>query len=82
MTIDATGKEIVIGQRYGYSKSSNGTTIVVTGTATKAENGKVTLGDIIEKSYLWVSDGKTTPTRVTNYTRQRSISAVQVFPVN
>lgn len=82
MSIDATEKEIVIGQRYGYSKSSNGTTIVVTGTATKAENGKVTLGDIIEKSYLWVSDGKTTPTIVTNYTRQRSISAVQVFPVN
>lgn len=84
MSIDATEKEIVIGQRYGYSKSSNGTTIVVTGTATKAENGKVTLGNIVEKTYMYVSEGKTKPHNViyTMYFRQRSIAAVQVFPVN
>lgn len=82
MSIDATEKEIVIGQRYGYSKSSSGYTYVVIGTATKAENGKVTLGNIVEKTYMYVSDGKTKPHNVINHKRQRSIAAVQVFPVN
>ena len=52
MTIDATGKDIVIGQRYGYSKSASGYTRVIIGTATKAEDGKVTLGEIEEKENI------------------------------
>jgi len=40
MTVDATGNEIVIGQKYGYSKQANGYTRVMIGTAFKAENGK------------------------------------------
>lgn len=41
---DALGQKIVIGQRYGYSQSSNGYTYVKVGIATKQHtNGKTTL---------------------------------------
>ena len=72
MTIDATGKEIVIGQRYGYSKSSNGFTRVIIGTATKSEAGKVTLGEIEEKEYLYLYKAHTTPYKVVNSNRRSS----------
>jgi hypothetical protein len=81
MTIDATGKEIVIGNQYGYSKSSNGATWVVIGTAVKVNNGKVTLDDTVEKRYIYVSSGKQEAYNTKEGNRKRTIAAVQVFHV-
>lgn len=82
MTKDATGKEIVIGSQYGYSKSSNGFTYVTIGEASKVNNGKITLKNTTEKRYLWVSQGEVSPTKITNSTKSRTLAAVQVFPIN
>ncbi len=83
MTIDATGKEIVIGTQYGYSKSSCGFTRVIIGTATKTNFAKVTLANIEEKEYMYVHEKTvSTPYKITNPKNSRTLSAVQVFPIN
>lgn len=81
MIIDATGREIVIGQKYGYSKQNNGWTSVVIGTAIKAEKGKVSLNEIEEKEFLWISSGNIEPNSVNHPTRARSVTSLLVFPV-
>lgn len=80
MTIDATGKEIVIGSQYGYSNNRNGFTRVITGSATKALNGKVTLANVTEKTYLYAADNR--EPRIKTPKNSRTIAAVQVFPIN
>lgn len=81
MVVDAMGNEIVIGEYYGYSKSSSGYTWVVTGRASKAVNGKVTLGNITETSYLYVGEGRQDPHKVVKEDRKRTIGSVQVFHI-
>lgn len=81
MVVDAMGNEIVIGEYYGYSKSSNGFTYVVTGKAYKTANGKVTLEDITEKSFSYVSGGVQEPYKITKEERRRNIGSVQAFHI-
>lgn len=40
---DALNKEIIIGEKYGYSQNSNGITTIRIGTAEKFKEGRVTL---------------------------------------
>lgn len=82
MTTDATGQEIIINEYYGYSKSNNGSTWIVTGSAVKAENGKVTLTDITEKLYTCLGEGNMEPSRVVKTDRKRTLSSVQVFHIS
>lgn len=81
MEVDAMGNPIVIGEYYGYSKSSSGHTWVVTGRAYKTANGKVTLEDITEKSFLYVGEGKQEPHKVVKEDRRRNLGSVQVFHI-
>jgi len=79
---DALGNDIVIGCRYGYSKSSNGVTNVVTGEALKLHsNNKVQLGNIIDKSYLWIGEGRDDHS-IDEPTRKRTVSSIQLFKVS
>lgn len=80
-TIDAVGEEITIGAEYGYSKSQNGMTWVVTGIATAAENGKVTLEKIIEKNFTSLYKGNQDPHKTIRPNRRRTIASVQVFRI-
>lgn len=46
---DAIGNDIIIGQKYGYSMSRNGSIEVVVGTAKKINKLKITLDNIKTK---------------------------------
>lgn len=81
MTVDAIGEEIVIGAEYGYTKSQNGHTWVVTGIATGADNGKITLDQIIEKNYVGIYRGAQEPHKTIRGARKRTIGSIQVFKV-
>jgi hypothetical protein len=74
---DATGREIVIGRRYGYSQQQNGSVRIVTGIVEKMDRGKVTLGSIKEKSGLWGS----MKGEFKEETRRRSVNACHIFPI-
>lgn len=82
MAADAMGNDIVVGEYYGYSKSSSGHTWVVTGRAAGTSNGKVILEDITEKNYLYVGEGKQDPHKVVKGDRKRVIGSVQVFHIH
>jgi hypothetical protein len=75
---DATGREIVIGRRYGYSQQQNGAVRIVTGIVEKMDKNKVTLGSIKEKSGLWGSMRG----EFKEETRRRSVNACHIFPVH
>lgn len=81
MTNDAIGQEIVIGEYYGYSKAESGFTRVITGKATSAESGKVTLGEIIEKTYFGMGKANDTPYRTVKSDRKRTLASAQVFHI-
>jgi len=81
MTKDATGQEILIGEYYGYSKSSSGMTWVVTGKACKADNGKVTLTEITEKSYFSIYKGNSVPSKTIKSDHKRTLASIQVFHI-
>lgn len=74
---DALGNMIVLGQRYGYSQQSNGTVMIVTGTAEKVNELKVTLSDVQERRGLW---GKIEESFKPE-TRRRSVNACHLFPI-
>lgn len=80
-TVDAVGEDIVIGSEYGYSKSQNGMTWIVTGIAVAADEGKITLDQIIEKNYTGICNGSQDPYKTIRGTRKRTIGSVQVFRV-
>lgn len=80
-TVDAVGEEIVIGAEYGYSKSQNGMTWIVTGIATNAADGKITLDQIIEKNFVGIYKGEQEPHKTIRGNRKRTIGSVQVFRV-
>lgn len=77
--MDATGKEIVIGKRYGYSRTSTNTIKVVIGTVDSINGKKVKLINCFTKEY-W--DAGTT--LIAEYENQKpiSISTLTVFPIN
>lgn len=79
MTNDAIGQEIVIGEYYGYSKAESGFTRVITGKATKVKSGKVTLGEIIEKTYFGMSIAKLS--KPVKSDRKRTLASAQVFHI-
>lgn len=79
MAIDATGKEIIIGQKYGYSKQSNGITNVIIGTACKINDQKVTLENIQEKTYLYIDVNNE---KISYPKNKRSIFSLQIFHIN
>lgn len=79
-TVDALGKEIVIGHLYGYSTSSSGRSSTVVGVACNfTRTGMLTLGDVKRNNFIygkqydrtWASDAK-----------KVSISPHMVFPVD
>lgn len=76
MPKDALGRHIELGKSYGYSRMSNGHVIVVTGTASKVNDKKVTLTDIIEKSGVYGELDK-----IKEYDRARSVYSVTLFRV-
>jgi len=73
---DATGREIIIGKRYGYSQQSNGIVSIVTGFVEKIKDLKATLGSIQVK---WGAYGKTGELK--EETRRRSVNICHLFPV-
>jgi len=75
--LDATGREIVIGRRYGYSQQSNGSVWIVKGIAEKTKDLKVTLGSIQEKRGSYGKTGDFHPEE-----RRRSVNACHLFPVD
>jgi len=75
---DATGREIVIGKRYTYSQTSNGSFWIVKGTAFKFTETKVTLSDIQEKRGLYGKDRGD----FTEETRKRAVYASMLFPID
>ena len=77
MTTDALGQEIIIGEKYSYSQHSNGTITIVRGTAEKIENGRVTLGEVEERSGL---NGRI-KSEFKSQSRRRNVYAVTLFPV-
>lgn len=74
---DATGRDIVIGRRYGYSQQSSGRVHVVTGIVEKTKDGKATLGSVQERSGLWGSIDRD----FHEETRRRSVNICHLFPV-
>lgn len=74
---DATGRNIVIGKRYGYSQQSNGRVQIVTGIVEKINNGKATIGKILEKTGLW----GTIQSDFHEESRRRSVNICHLFPV-
>ena len=73
---DATGREILVGRRYGYSQQSNGIVSIVTGFVEKIKDLKATLGSIHVK---WGAYGKTGELK--EETRRRSVNVCHLFPV-
>jgi len=73
---DATGREIIIGRRYGYSQQQNGSVRIVTGIE-KMDAKKVTLGTIEENTGMWGSMRG----EFKEETRRRSVNACHIFPV-
>lgn len=73
---DATGREIIIGRRYGYSQQSNGSIWIVTGVVEKIKDIKATLGSVQEKRGNYGKTGEFHPE-----TRRRSVNACHLFPV-
>lgn len=74
--VDATGKEIVLGQRYGYSRAQNGFSHTTIGTAIGVAKDKVRLGGCKVKHFLYGE-----PTSFGNCASDVSIRANMVFPV-
>jgi len=74
---DATGREIIIGRRYGYSQQQNGSVRIVTGIVEKMDAKKVTLGTIEENTGMWGSMRG----EFKEETRRRSVNACHIFPV-
>lgn len=59
-TKDALGNEIVMGNKYGYSQSKNGFTLVRIGSASSlTQTGKVTLKNVEAKISLYDDELKT-----------------------
>ena len=80
--VDALGQKIIVGQTYGYSKSSSGFTTVITGVCSKigvGKHNKIQLDEVIVREYLWVSRGETKPLSVEYNQRKRTISSVICF---
>jgi hypothetical protein len=76
--LDALGNAIEIDKRYGYATTSSGWSKTSIGTAAKiTATGKVTLRDLITKTYLY---GKLTDT-IGADSDVASIQAHKVFPV-
>ena len=63
MLKDATGNEIVIGNKYGYYRNTNGFTYVTIGEAKSTNKGKVYLINTIVKSYVY-NDGIKEPNSI------------------
>lgn len=78
-TVDATNNEIIIGERYGYTKADSGFTYVITGTAVAADNGKVTLSDITESTYRNISIAGGDKWRTKKPKNRRTVASVQTF---
>ena len=75
------GTPIGVSEYYGYSKSSNGVTTVVTGRVVKFANGKVTMDDITENTFFFVGEGKQVPDKTVKSDRKRTVASVQLFHV-
>jgi hypothetical protein len=74
---DALGNPIVIGNTYGYSQQQNGSVTIVIGTAEKAKDLKVTIGNAKSRSGVWGSISND----FTSETRKRSVNACHLFPI-
>lgn len=73
---DATGREIVIGGRYGYSQQSNGRVQIAIGIVEKINEPKVTIGQIVEKYGYAGTTGE-----FHTEERRRSVNGCHLFPV-
>ena len=78
---DALGNQIITGNFYGYSHSSNGHTKVTIGKADKISNGKVTIKNCKESTFLYISEGQQKPYSVLHPERARTVASVICFPV-
>lgn len=81
MLLDATGKEIMIGQKYGYYTNKNGFTRTIIGEAKSTNKGKVLLVNCDEKEYMY-NDGIKPPYKQRTLEKGISIFANIIFPVN
>lgn len=76
---DALGKRVKLGNRYGYSNSSNGSIRVIFGTAVRLTNQRVTLRELEVKEYLY---GRKIEPKNRDHRDFRSVSSFQLFPLN
>jgi len=74
---DALGNNLIIGQTYGYSQTSNGHVHIVTGVVEKVNGTRATLSHIKERRGLYGEINH----MFTEETRKRSVNAVMLFPI-
>ena len=78
---DATGKEFVEGNKYGYYTNKNGITNVMIGTGKLSKKeGKVQLLNVEQKSYLY-NDGIKEPSGVYILAKPVTVFCNILFPV-
>jgi hypothetical protein len=75
---DALNKEIIIGEKYGYSQNSKGITNIRIGTAEKFKEGRVTLVLTESKKALFNDSPITEDMRVTKV----NVKSNMLFPIS
>lgn len=81
MLKDATGNEIVIGNKYGYYRNTNGFTYVTIGEAKSVTEGKVNLINRNVKRYIY-NDGIKEPISIKFEIKGTAVFANILFSVN
>lgn len=76
--LDALGKEVVVGNRYGFTTSKNGVTRVVVGTAVNKTKTRVTLKVETVVHHLYGGNAQNEQYA----TETVSAQACKMFPVN
>lgn len=77
MANDATGNEIVMGGRYGYSNRSNGNVTIVIGYVVKINDDRVTLDGTVKGKTVYGDEIE----RDNSPQRKLSVMANTIFPI-
>ena len=75
---DALGKDVVIGQTYGYTQANSGVVTIVKGIAEKIKDNRVTISEVEERKGLWGSSDDD----FQKETRKRSVNSIMLFPIH
>lgn len=75
---DALGNNVIIGNEYGYSQTSNGSVWIVKGTVEKIEKGRATIANVQERKGIYGN----IQNMFRPENRKRSVNTVMLFPIH